>query len=120
MPERINIASRNPAEWAIICALAELNDTVMQKIADRKDGDFVEVCLTINGEEAKFSTIIQRLTEEAQRWSFTKARELVEERGGELKQKLMKLERLAEEIETYFKSEVTSIIPEALCDEDFR
>lgn len=120
MSERLSIRNSDPAEWAIICTLAQLNSAVMQKIVDRKDGDFVEVCLTINGEETKFSTIIERLVQEAHRWSFEKARELVEERGGVLKEKLMKLEQLADEIESHFKREVTTIIPEALRDEDYR
>lgn len=93
---------------------------VLQRIIDRKEGDTIEVCLTVNGEETSFSTIIERLRESAQQWAWDRAREIYEERAGELGERLRKLAVLADKLETDFKCEVSKILPESLTDEDYR
>lgn len=121
MPEQLKITNHNTTtEWAVLASLANANKEVMQRIIDRKEGDTIEVCLTINGEETSFSTIINRLKEEAQQWAWDRAREIYEERVGELGERLRKLAGLADKLEADFKCEVSKILPESLTDEDYR
>lgn len=82
MPERIDlntITSRDVTNWSVICALADVNKDLVDLIVERKEGDFLEVCLTINGVELSFTTIMERLTRSARDWSYEQARLIIED-----------------------------------------
>ena len=120
MPERLSVETRNTTQWAAICSLADVSEDIMGRIIAKKEGDLIEVCLTINGEETSFTAIIAALKANAQEWAWERARQLYEERAAELGDKLRKLASLADKLEAEFKCEVGRIMPESLTDEDYR
>lgn len=118
MPETIDIRERSTPEWAAIVALATISDEVMGEAFVNK-GPTITVELKINGVEVSFATIINRLKEEAVKWSFDKARDILEDRASVLDETLNRLKYLAESVEQEIKREVHKLLPEAMRPEDY-
>lgn len=118
--ERIPISPMSTVEWAVFVALAEVNDEVKRKVKEMKVGDCLDVELKVNGQEVPFTKIIARMKENAEQWSFDKARILLEDRASELSEKLYQLTQIGNDVEAEIKRRIHKILPEALTNEDFR
>ncbi len=68
----------------------------------------LEVELKINGTEFQFSHIIERLKEEAERWSETKAAEILLEKANNL---LTPAEEFTRQLGKHVKNEVRRLFP---------
>ena len=82
-------------------------------------GAGLTVELRINGQEVSFTTIMNRLQEEAVRWSWERARTILEDRATALTDTMIKMERLARSVEEELKTWVRQILPEALTGSDY-
>jgi len=107
--EKLDIRTRSIPEWAAIATLADLSDEVANQIAP---GNILEVELKINGVECSFVHIINRMKQEALKWSYECAERLIMDRAESLRDTVNKLSSLADDVEQEVRCKVHQLFPE--------
>jgi hypothetical protein len=120
MPDYIDINSDDLFFRMAITALSAAPKNVSDNVvADTKLSPVagkLEVTLLLNKHEVSFVDIVKALHDNYKSAVIDAASRLVEMRGGALLNKLQELEDTAADIERYFKSRVSDIVPEVLPD----
>jgi hypothetical protein len=121
MPDYININSDDlffrMAITALESAPKAVKDKVIEDVKHSTISGKLEVTLLLSGHEVSFVTVIEMLSNNYKSAVLDAAKRLVETRGGALLLKLQELEETAADIERYFKSRVSDIVPEVLPDD---
>lgn len=109
-----------PVMWTVATALGALGDSKKYTDALQKTPGIVTVDFKVNGVEVSFKDVVTELMSVYNKNVQQAARGLIEDKAYVLREKLYKLERIAEDIEQHFKREFTKLAPECLTEEDFR
>ncbi len=123
MPETYKVeewTSNDPVMWTVATALGALGGYEKYQAALDKTPGEITVGFQINGVEVSFKDVVKELMSVYDKNVQATARQLIEDKAYVLREKLYKLERISEEIETHFMNEFLKLVPECLTQEDFR